>query len=834
MNKFLFNIKNSLGCVYRGTQEAMKSWDTRIRTRFAYYYKYCKVQDNVVLYESFYGKGMLCNPYSIFLELIDNPEFKGFKHVWVLQDLNQDPVLTAKYKDNPNVIFVKYNSGEYLKWLCTAKYLFNNSTFNNYYVKKPEQVYVNTWHGIPLKTLGYDIPNGNIESGNVVRNFLQSDYMISASPFLTHIYNHAYKLEGLYKGKIIEEGYPRLDTLTRFDRKTLFDKLHSYGVEADPNKKIILFAPTWRGTNFAHASSDITFCYELKERLEQIIDTSEYQILVKLHQQVYNLCKDTITEKYFVPSMIDANEMLAVTDILINDFSSIYFDFLATNRPILFFIPDLETYTEQRGLYRGTDCLPGPCTGSLDELGSWINNIDEVFASVKEKYDTERDWSNGNCCQGIAAKVVDIVFRGHEEGYKICYPKLDKKRILISRGSMRVNGISTSLLSFLNNLDYDQFDVTLMVMTSRKEDEKKLLARINPNVRVLARNSANCITIGERILHTYYTRTWYKNPFHPMYLRDIRRSYGDVEFDYVIDFDGYNSYFSTLLLQFQGAQKCIWQHSDIVAERDLRFPWLDGQFKLYKHFDKIVSCAYDVMLVNREKLKDYADGSKFTYVKNAIDIDRISSSLGIDRRRSYCGQDYILLDETVTNGVLKTSFLPYLEKQTETGEPIYKFVAMGRCSPEKNYENLVEAFGKLQEEFPNVYLYILGDGPKKKDVDALVNKLGIREHVFTPGNLSNPFVVLEQCDCFILPSLHEGQPMVINEARMLNLPIIVSNFSSVNGVLVENGQLVIEREVEDIYEGMKKFVLGQVPSNYQFDPNVYNQQAYQEFLNALK
>ena len=833
MNKYLFGIKSALGCVYRGTQEAMKSWDTRIRTRFAYYYKNCKVRDNVVLYESFYGKGMLCNPYAIFLELINNPEFKHFKHIWVLKEMDQDPILLEKYKGNKNVIFVKYHSKEYLKALCTAKYLFNNSTFANYYIKKPEQIYVNTWHGIPLKTLGYDIPNGNIESGNVVRNFLQTDYMISASPFLTKIYQEAYKLEHLYKGKIIEEGYPRLDTLSRFDRNTLFEKLHSYGVEADPNKKVILFAPTWRGTNFAHASSDITFCYELKERLEQIIDTNEYQILVKLHQQVYSLCKDSITEKYFVPSMIDANEVLAVTDILINDFSSIYFDFLATNRPILFFIPDLETYTQQRGLYRSPDCLPGPCTGSLDQLGEWINNIDAAFASTKDKYDAERDWSNGNCCSGIAAKIVDIVFRGHEEGYKICYPNLNKERILISRGSMRVNGISTSLLSFLNNLDYDRFDVTLMVMSSSKADEKKLLSRINPNVRVLARNSANCITIGERIRHIYYGRTWYKNPFHPMYLRDVRRSYGDVEFDHVIDFDGYNTYFSTLLLQFKNAQHCIWQHSDIVAERDLRFPWLENQFKLYKHFHKIVSCAYDVMLVNREKLASYCDGSKFTYVKNAIDVERITGCIEEGSIKTYDGQSYIQLDETVSNGTVRLSLLPHLTQGAD-GQRLYKFVAMGRCSPEKNYENLVTGFEMLQKEFPNAYLYILGDGPEKKKVDALINKLGIRDHVFTPGNLSNPFAVLKHCDCFILPSLHEGQPMVINEARMLKLPIIVSNFSSVNGVLVENGQLVIEREAQDIYEGMKKFILGQMPTTYKFDAAVYNKQAYEEFLNALK
>ena len=76
--------------------------------------------------------------------------------------------------------------------------------------------------------------------------------------------------------------------------------------------------------------------------------------------------------------------------------------------------------------------------------------------------------------------------------------------------------------------------------------------------------------------------------------------------------------------------------------------------------------------------------------------------------------------------------------------------------------------------------------------------------------------------------------MVIHEARGLKMPIIVSNFSSVGGVLVEDGQLVIGTEVEDIYRGMMKFIDGEVPAGYTYDIRTYNREAYAEFEKVLE
>lgn len=827
----MLHVKSMLGCAFRGVQDAMGSWDSRIRARYAYYYKYCRVREDLVLYEAYFGKGLLCNPYAIFLELLEDPDFAHLTHIWVLADDRSDTVLLETYRNHPRVRFVKRHSGEYLKYLCSAKYLVNNVSFHNYFIKKPGQIYVNTWHGIPLKTLGFDMPNGGLETSNIIRNFLQTDYMVSASPFLTQIYRKAYKLENLYPGKIIEEGYPRLDLLTRFDRAKILEKLKSYGVEIDPNRKVVLFAPTWRGKSYAQASADVDFYFSFRDELEQALGDSGYQILIKVHQRVYELAKEKLTDSCFIPSAVDANEVLAVTDILVSDFSSIYIDFLATGRPILFYIPDLESYSTERGLYRSPSHLPGPCTGSAAQIGDWISRIGEVRAEYAQRYQEERAWSNGCHAGGISRKIVDIVFRGREDGYRIHYPRFEKKRILVSKGPMPVNGITTSLLSFLDNLDYDRFDVSVMVEHTDQPEQVELINRINPRARVICRNAPGCFTIWESILQRYYERHGYRNVFHPMYARDVRRSYADAGFDIVLDFEGYHTYFAILALQFRDARKCIWQHNDMLAERQEKFPWLEHIFGLYRYFDKVVSCAYDVMLVNRANLGGkYCEPEKFGYMANFIDIPRIREKTGKAEIRTLDAKQYFAIPAGDGDPVL----VPYCPSHGADGARMYRFVTIGRFSPEKNHANLIRAFAKLAGENPNVYLYILGNGVLRRETDALIDALEMGSRIFAPGNVSNPFSIMEHCDCFILPSLHEGQPMVLHEARMLKMPIIVSAFSSVNSVLTDGGQLVIGNTAEDIYWGMQQFLAGKVPCSYSFDGYEYNRRTYRELLEILE
>ena len=165
-----------------------------------------------MLYESLDGNGMLDSPLSIFRHLRQDPEFADLTHVWVIADPKVYAQSMGEYDEDPRVSFVVYKSKEYYDRLSTAKYLINNTSFPREFAKRPGQVYLNTWHGIPLKRMGYDLPDGAVGARNILRNLVSADYLVSANSFMTDVmYKQAFKLDGIYQGTVVQAGYPRID-----------------------------------------------------------------------------------------------------------------------------------------------------------------------------------------------------------------------------------------------------------------------------------------------------------------------------------------------------------------------------------------------------------------------------------------------------------------------------------------------------------------------------------------------------------------------------------------------------------------------------------------------
>ena len=128
-----------------------------------------------VLYESSHGNSVSCNPLQICRNLLADPRFDSWTHVWVLNDKDRIPHELAGRK---NVIFAARDSDLYLRYLSTAAYLINNTSFPAYFVRRSDQQYLNTWHGTPLKTLGKDVKTAFFEHRNIARNLLQTTHII--------------------------------------------------------------------------------------------------------------------------------------------------------------------------------------------------------------------------------------------------------------------------------------------------------------------------------------------------------------------------------------------------------------------------------------------------------------------------------------------------------------------------------------------------------------------------------------------------------------------------------------------------------------------------------
>lgn len=315
------------------------------------------IAKDTVFYESFSGNGMLGNPEAIFRGLLAAEDMAHLSHVWALKDLRAYGSTIREFADNPRIRFVRSGSPAYFRALATSEYLVNNATFPTDFGKRVGQTYLNTWHGTPLKRMGYDIPNGAIEAANTMRNLVSADYLLSASPYMTsQMYRQAYKLEGFFRGTIIEEGYPRIDRqeASAEEKQAVRDRLEESGIPLG-DREIILYAPTWKGTTFRKPVDDVTEMVERAEQLQASLDDTRYIVLLKIHQAAHTAAQGrSELNQILVPNEIPTNLILSVSSTLITDYSSIYFDFLTTGRPILFYSPDLEPAgreTDDRPLY---------------------------------------------------------------------------------------------------------------------------------------------------------------------------------------------------------------------------------------------------------------------------------------------------------------------------------------------------------------------------------------------------------------------------------------------------------------------------------------------------
>lgn len=409
-----------------------------------------------------------------------------------------------------------------------------------------------------------------------------------------------------------------------------------------------------------------------------------------------------------------------------------------------------------------------------------------------------------------------------------------------------MDGVTSAALALLQAIDYQKYDVSLFITALKSEMQEYNFDKIPDKVRVLLRCNTLSMTEEQKYVYDMIMREGFEidQKYQPMqeYLakKEYSRCFGESQFDYLIDFSGYGLYFSWLTLkQCPSAKKFIWQHNDMLQDltnekkRSLKntVTTIDGLLSMYSHYDKIVSASKAVYEVNKKNLETDATKGKFTYCGNLLDGERIERQISVDGNCSINGKRYLRVVNSVReNGVEEATLIPF-----EGGKEEYiRFVTMGRCMPEKNHYNLILALKRLTEEGIPCKLYIIGDGQGREELEMLAEESGLQDRVIITGFVTNPFVIMKECDCFVFPSIYEAQGLAVLEARMVGLPIIVSNYPAVESVFLGEQQYLINgTEVDDIYEGLQAYKDGRVPKEYQFSVEEYNQKIYEEFVSLM-
>jgi CDP-glycerol glycerophosphotransferase len=278
---------------------------------------------------------------------------------------------------------------DYYEALARCKYVISNDDMAEWFRKRDGQVYVQTWHGTPLKLIGFDVSQPQFISGTRYLDHLAQevpkwDLLLSPNPFSTPIMRRAFR----YDGDICESGYPRNDVLCSGDTQRTADLVRAR-LGIPPGKRVIMYAPTWRDNQY-YASGRYRFDFrlDLEQAWERLGD--DYVILLRGH---HHMADDVPvgTRPGFVLNVTgypDISELFLVTDALITDYSSVMFDFAPTGRPILFFTYDLAQYRDNlRGFYFDLEAeAPGPLLATSAEVVEAIANLDTVAARYSGAY----------------------------------------------------------------------------------------------------------------------------------------------------------------------------------------------------------------------------------------------------------------------------------------------------------------------------------------------------------------------------------------------------------------------------------------------------------------
>ncbi|MDI3233654.1 CDP-glycerol glycerophosphotransferase family protein [Exiguobacterium antarcticum] len=365
------------------------------------------IQKNLVVFESFLGRGYSDNPKALYLKLREqHPELKL---VWIFA---KEPTADVK-ASCPD--WVLRNSPKYYYCMARARYWIFNTRQPLSLKKRRTTTYLQTWHGTPLKRLGLDMEEVHMAGTTTEqykKNFYQQaqewDCLLSPNTYSSEIFKRAFG----FSGTLLESGYPRNDLLYAPDRDQQAETIKRK-LDVPANKKVILYAPTWRDDEFVTKGQ---YRFNLQLDLQQMQERlgQDYIVLLRMHYLIAeHLDLDAYAGfAYDVSSYGDIAELYLISDLLITDYSSVFFDYAHLNRPMLFFTYDLERYASVlRGFYFDFEAVvPGPL---LKESNQVIDYIADITANSKQYADKYTTFQERFCSldDGKASqRVIDALF----------------------------------------------------------------------------------------------------------------------------------------------------------------------------------------------------------------------------------------------------------------------------------------------------------------------------------------------------------------------------------------------------------------------------------------
>lgn len=558
------------------------------------------------------GKGVRGSMQYILNELNSNDCFRDFK-IYVRTDEETDATVQTYIKNNNwtrTQTIIK--DAQYMEIIESAQYLLTEVYFPVGWVKKDGQTYINIWHGTPLKKLGLaKNANGKHKDGNTQKNFIDADYLLYPNEYTKVHMLESYKVATLMQGKALNLGYPRTGGMLAASKADL----HELRAELAPNgEHLYAYMPTWK--DYLDVEQVIDESKELLDYLDA--NLRDDQILyVNLHHKVSDSLDYSVYKriKKFPPT-VDSYQLLALTDALLTDYSSVFYDYLVLRRQIILYCNDYELYRKKRGTYMDLMELPFDKVRTKEEVLEAINR--------GKTYDDEAAYKEFCAYDSVDnAKKLCSLFTGTEE-YVDVEPISDhaKKQVLIYSDSCGDSEDTRRLRTYIESDGHDDMDVFISCNRYLTNDNKDTAYPMLNKIPVIGTHdeyhlsgagiAAQKLYDNKKITIEQAMGVWKYD-----YAAAGRRFFGQAPFDLILLYDVIDAQ-KLLSLTFMETPNKILCISDdmfrkLVVEKDqflkdalkVCLPYMRGVFVKTEEqrmiFKAIYGDAYAVQLITNEK-----------------------------------------------------------------------------------------------------------------------------------------------------------------------------------------------------------------------------------------
>lgn len=348
---------------------------------------FIRTEENLILISA-NSRGYNDSPRAIYEYMKKNPKYAQYRFVWAVDDVTQ----TIEGAE-----LVKADTWQYFKTALKAQYWITSVNIERgLHFKKKKTVFLNTWHGVAINEMG------NAVAGRTDFDWSDTDYICYSAENERPIY---YRDFNARPESMIPTGLPRNDELYHVDPNKVIEIKKNLNIPED--KKVILYAPTWRD------SEDFGNSYQIKPPIDCDVWKKalgdEYVVILRTHPYTNELMGVTFDDFFFDGTMYPrVNDLMMISDMLISDYSSIIFDYCVLERPVICFGYDYEAYAEKRGFYIDLETvIPSGIIRDETHLIEHIKSMDYEEQVAKTKVMKENHVTYGG---NATEQFVNVVF----------------------------------------------------------------------------------------------------------------------------------------------------------------------------------------------------------------------------------------------------------------------------------------------------------------------------------------------------------------------------------------------------------------------------------------